>query len=192
MKLSKLLLIILLVSTFFSCGEAVEKKGPKQSKAKAPKVEIPKDWKTTQADEFAISYPTDWTADTSGQMGTQLFLFAPQEGPEDQFSENINLMTEKLPSKAIGLDAYMEASEKQIQQYMKDAKILSSQRVNLNGKEFQNVNYTGTQSSLLLQFQQYYTIHNGKAYILTLTCKKDSYANYKDLGSQIMSTFSLP
>ena len=190
MQITRIVLFVSLLGIICSCGETAEQKQPIEKKEKIA-VTIPEGWKTTSGKEFSISYPEDWTADQSGQMGTKLFLFAPQEDANDKFNENINLMTEDLPSNSIDLDTYVEASEKQIKKYIDDAEIISSKRVTLNGKDFQNVSYTGSQSNLSLKFNQFYTIQDGKAYILTFTCKEDTYDKYDGLGTKIMNTFEL-
>lgn len=191
MKLIKISVLLFLVGTILSCGEDSEKARAKDTSDKTTSINVPENWNSIQTEEFSISHPKDWTADKSGQMGTKVFIFAPQDGPDDKFSENINLMTEKLPTESVDLDAYVAASESQINQYIEDSEILSSKRIVLNGKEFQNVSYTGSQNNTTLRFQQYYTLHKGHAYILTLTCRNDSYDQYKELGTQIMQTFKL-
>jgi len=191
MKLYQTLITLSVFSLLISCGENVEKTDSKETKVEEVKVDAPEGWKTTSSDIFSIQHPEDWTADMEGKMGTKLFLFAPPEDSKDLFNENINLMSEKLPNKSIDLDMYVEASEKQINQFITDAKILTSKRVKMNGKEYQNVSYTGTQGELNLRFEQYYTIEDGEAFIVTFTCKTDTYEKYKEVGSKILQSFQL-
>lgn len=147
-------------------------------------------WKTTSTELFSIAHPEDWTADLEGKMGTKLYLFAKLENSEDRFNENINLVTKKIDDSEITLDTYTESFEYYINQ-LDDAKIYKNERVNLNGIEYQNVNYSCSQQGLPIRLEQYFTVKKGEAYILTLTCKLDTYEKYVEVGDQILKSFKL-
>lgn len=191
MKLKQLLFCAPILCILLACGDSSSTENSKETKSTVAEIVIPDGWKTTKTDIFSISHPSEWTADLEGKMGAKLFLFAPPENDEDQFSENINLMTEKLPSKALNLDMYVKASEKQIKQFITDAEIISNKRIKINGKEFQNISYTGKQGEISLHFDQFYTVRDQEAYVLTLTCTVASYEKYKAEGTQIIKTFRL-
>lgn len=189
MKQFTLLVSAFLCLTILSCKQGPENSKVEKKTETAKIAPIPEGWKTLSIDNFSISHPADWTTDESGKMGTKVILFAPLENEATPFNENINVMTEDLPSAAITLDQYVKASEKQIKNFITDAKVETSEGIEINGQAFHSLIYSGKQSNMDLKFQQYFTVKDEKALILTLTTKVDTYDDYKEIGSQIMKTF---
>jgi hypothetical protein len=136
-----------------------------------------------------MHFPSDWKLDTSGTLGTKLLLFAPSDDKSDNFSENINVMTEKLPSNSITLEQYVEASTTQVEKYISDAKITINETAEVNGRSFHELEYSGKQGGNDLAFHQYFTVEKGVAYVVTLTVQKESVAKYTEVGEKIMKTF---
>ncbi|MCF0074438.1 hypothetical protein LZD49_28395 [Dyadobacter sp. CY261] len=61
------------------------------------------DLKVFSKSDFKISYPSGWRVDTSGTMNSKVFFFSPLEGPEDKFSENLNVMVQNLAGQPIDI-----------------------------------------------------------------------------------------
>ncbi|MFK8057972.1 MAG: hypothetical protein AB8F78_17730 [Saprospiraceae bacterium] len=141
--------------------------------------------------DFDINFPSDWTLDEQGQMGTSFIILSPQTDEADKFRENVNLMIQDLAGYQIDLDKFSEISEEQIKTLINDGKIISSEKVSNAIPEYQKVEYTGTQGILSLHFVQHYWVHNEKAYILTLTCEADQFVNYEEIGKGVLSSFVL-
>ncbi|MEL6731509.1 MAG: hypothetical protein AAFP83_10300, partial [Bacteroidota bacterium] len=57
-----------------ACGQTETETEADTSPAQAPAEETT-DWQTLSFDQYAITYPSDWEADTSGQLGTRFFIF---------------------------------------------------------------------------------------------------------------------
>jgi hypothetical protein len=175
--------LVLFVLGLLSCGE------------KKP-VPVPADnsdgWKTVTTDAYTIRYPSTWTLDNSGRMGMTLQIFSALSSPDDKFRENVNLVIQDLSGQPVKkLDQYMLLSENQIKTMLADPEILSCERSNRDGQEFQNIQYTAKQGIYKLRFQQYCTIKNEKAYVLTFTCVADEFEKYREVGGKIMDSFKL-
>ncbi len=147
------------------------------------------EWETFSTEEYEISYPTTWVIDTSGQMGTQFFLFSELEGSLDSIRENINLIIQDFSMNPMTLDEYVTLSEKQIVTLITEGKILLSERRNNRNLEFHNVIYAGKQGVFDLIYEQFYWMINDQTFILTLTCKSDAFEKYQDTGKKILSSF---
>ncbi|WP_338408989.1 hypothetical protein [uncultured Flavobacterium sp.] len=148
-----------------------------------------KKWNNLKKVNYTINYPNEWELNESGQMGSEFILLSPLSSNNDNFKENINLIIQDLSAYNLDLNKYVEISENQIKTLITEGKIITSERVNKNGKEFQKVIYTGKQGIFNLQYEQYYWVKNNKAFILTLTCKQSEYSGYKSIGEQILNSF---
>lgn len=148
-------------------------------------------WKTLIKDNYEIKYPSDWEVDQSGQMGTSFILFSPQSGPTDNFKENINLIVQDLGENKLSLDQYVELSEVQIKTLISDSKIIYNERLRQDDVAYQKVIYSGKQGIYDLTFEQYYRMVDVKAYVLTFTCARDQFENFKTLGEEVLDSFML-
>lgn len=148
-------------------------------------------WKSLKDDQFEIKYPSDWTADESGMMGTHFILFSPLSGETDQFKENVNLLVQDLTGYDLTLDAYVELSENQIKTMITDGKIFLSERIKAENAAYHKVIYSGIQGEFDLKFEQFYWVRNNTAYILTLTCENDQFEAYRETGEGILHSFKI-
>jgi len=148
-------------------------------------------WKVLNGEKYSIQYPDNWELNKSGQMGSSFFIFSRLSSPKDKFRENVNLIVQSLNGQKINLDKYVEISEEQIKSLISNGNLIESKRQNINGHEFQKVIYTGDLGIFKLKVEQYYWVLNGQAYILTLTCEKNQFDNYKLTGEKILNSFRL-
>ena len=149
------------------------------------------EWRTFQQDEYKLEYPARWALDTSGQYGTKLMLFSPLADLADGFKENVNLMTEVLPSKRFTLDQYVTAAIGQIKNIIDDYELLSNEKKNEHGRDYQHLIYNGAQGGMKLRFQQYCWVAEQTAYILTFTTERDKVDDYQETGMRILKSFKL-
>ena len=193
----KKILPLLFLITLISCNQ---KKSTKDEPVIASVEEKPKsstnepasthtDWKTLNASDYSIQYPSDWTADESGQMGTKFALFSSDDGVGDKFSDNINLITQDLTGRDIDLDKYTEISEGQVKNIIKNSELIESKRIENGSSEYQRMIYSGDQNGFHLQWEQYYWVKDKTAYVLTLTCEAAKFNDYKKTGEDILNSF---
>ena len=147
-------------------------------------------WKTFETADYSIRYPVTWAFDNSGHSGVILQIFSAQTSVEDNFRENVNLVIQDLSGQKVQtLDQYTQLSESQIKMFMTDSEILSSDKLTKDGQEYQKVIFTAVQGQFNLKSEQYYLIKGHLAYVLTLTCTKDTYDSYCEVGEKIMDSF---
>ena len=148
-------------------------------------------WKDFNEEQYQLKYPSDWTVDLSGKIGTSFIFFSPSSDEADKFSENVNLLIQDLSAFDVTLDQYVKVSEGQVESVITDGKILMSDRKEKNEQEYQRIIYTGKQGEFNLKFEQYYWVIDEKAYVLTLTCEEDEFENYQETGETILNSFVL-
>ncbi|MFT6748017.1 MAG: hypothetical protein ACJAZ2_002375 [Glaciecola sp.] len=140
---------------------------------------------------YQITYPYNWSSDTSKAMGTDLILFSPTVKGISAFRSNVNILVQDLSAYDLTLDQYVKISVNQIETLITDSKILLNKRTNGTSGPFQKMIYTGKQGKLNLKFEQYYWLVNKKAYVLTLTCDVNNFSKYQQAGEQILNSFKL-
>ncbi len=149
-----------------------------------------KEWKKYETADYTISYPSTWTLDDSGQLGTQFFLFSPVESANSTFRANVNLIIQDLSGLKLSLEQYASLSEDQIKNLITDSAILESK--NLGGEpEIHRLIYTGRQGVHDLKFYQHYFIVKDKAYVLTFTSQEERFEYYSKVAEEILTSFSL-
>ncbi|MGB3849496.1 MAG: hypothetical protein WA958_05975 [Tunicatimonas sp.] len=147
------------------------------------------DWQSLTENGYTISYPTEWSLDQSGQMGTSFILLSPLSSSEDKFRENVNLIVQDISAYDLDLDQYVKISEDQVKTMITNANILLSERVEQNGSAFHKVVYTGQQGAFDLKFEQYYWVEGKEAYVLTFTAQVDQFDAYQPTGERVLDSF---
>lgn len=152
-------------------------------------IKQPDAWKTIKGEGYTILCPPEWTIDSSGTVGTELIFFTPMDSTGDQFRENFNLIVQDLSGLNMTLDKYTEISVEQIKTLIQNSNLISSEKVQEDGLVFQKLFYTGTSGMNKLKFEQFYFVHDEKAYVLTLTCAESTFDKFQKEGEQIMRSF---
>lgn len=147
---------------------------------------------TINTSVYSIAPPQGWAIDTTKSMGAELFLFSPLENSDDKFRDNINLMIQNIAAYGLSLDEYVSISEKQITgEMVKDGVLISSERMNKNGREYQQMIYTMTQGTFKLKILQHAYMVNGNAFLLTFTVEATKFDSYLQTATQAMSSFTI-
>jgi hypothetical protein len=148
-------------------------------------------WTQYDDSKFEMIYPSDWSKNTSGEMGMTFVFLSPLASKEDAFRENVNLVVQDLSGMDIDLQAFVEISENQVKTLITNGEILTSERQSSANGECHKLIYTGTHGVYDLRFEQNFWVIGDTAYILTFTCEEDQYDAYKLLSKQILNSFKL-
>jgi serine/threonine-protein kinase len=179
----KHLLISALMLLLVSCDEVQDR---------SQDIADEKDSLSIDNSEFYIRYPSTWTLDRSGEMGSNFILFASPDNDTDDFRENINLMIQNLAGANVDMDKFVEVSENQIKsKAMPNSQLITSERKSLADGEYHKLIYTGDQGIHHLQFEAYCWIKNEKAYVLTFTAEQVEFKNYQSIAESILDSFKL-
>jgi len=147
------------------------------------------DFKAFSKSGFEIFYPDGWRVDTSGTMNSKVFFFSPLEGPEDKFSENLNVMIQNLGGHQIDIQKYKEISEQQIKVMFSDGKLLESKVVDNNGREEYRLSYEFSQGIFKLKVSAICFIKNDMAYLATFTSEMSKFERYQEVANKMLVSF---
>lgn len=142
-------------------------------------------------DNYRFKYPKSWRLDTLTKLGPELFVFSPLENESDKFSENVNVSIQNLRGQIVDLAQYKQITDRQIEELATDGQIFESSIVRTNKGETFRITYAMTQGKFRLKITTVCLMNNDKAYLATFSSELDKYDNYKKIGEQIVSSFSL-
>lgn len=149
------------------------------------------EWKSLEKDKYTVKYPETWSLQKGGYPGIEFLLMAPVSSADDNFAENVNFLTQDLKGMDLNIDTYLELTLSQIGTLIENGNLISSERIQIKGRECHKLKYTGTQQSHELTFEQIFWIIDDVANIITLTTLSDSYEEYKNIGNAIFESFLL-
>ena len=175
---------VIIITIMTACGQVQQKDRQKVDRT---------DWKTFTHRDYSIQYP-DWVElNTSGINGTSFMLYLEEFSLNEMIRSSINLLIQDLNAlnMNISFDEYVKLSENQVKTLITGGKIIKSQRFEKDNSEFQEFIWTGRQGKFIFKCKQYYTIKNGKAYVLTLTTDIKEFDRYKTVGTEIMDIFRI-
>ena len=149
------------------------------------------DWKTLSETEYSIQYPENWELVQIKLMGAEFFLYPPFNPNQGVTRPNINLIIQDFSGQNMTLSHYVAITENEIKTKLSNSKILLSNRIRKDKVEFQKIIYTGYLYNRHLKFEVYCFIVDNKAYTLTLTTEEKEFADYQEIGEEILNTFQI-
>jgi hypothetical protein len=149
-----------------------------------------KEWGKFKSNEYTLEFPSIWTIDTTGRMGTNLIFISPYESDDDLFNENFNLVISKNEEN-LSLNDYTDASIKRIKEVLEKFELIETSKRIKNNFEYQYVFFKGKQDFFNLIFIQHYYIIDNKNYVLTFTSEQSKIDLHKINGEKILNSFKL-
>ena len=138
-----------------------------------------------------MDYPQDWEKKEEMQ-GSVVAFVSPRAGKDDQFAENVNLMTEILPAaSSVTLEQYTEATLVNLKKVMKDQTTIDSGSATLAGLPAYEIVHTGTHEGFTYKTLQIWTLKNNKAYLFTYMAGMDGYDQYLKDAEGIFKSFEI-
>lgn len=139
---------------------------------------------------YSISYPPDWTADTSGRMNSQFIFTAPVDSAKGGFPENVNLIIQwGVQSPYNDLQKFTLLSIGQFQQNLAGCKVEENTTVKNDSDEYQVVVYSGNYKHADMKVKQVYRIVHDDAYIFTYTAEAKDYDSKIDTVDAMLQSF---
>src|SRR5574344_243668 len=170
-------LLLMLVLVLTACGQGNQSE---------------KGWKSLKATGFSLKNPVTWEMVSPPPTGMAALVITPQSSDEDVFRDNVNVLIQSLEGTPIqNLDQYVALSLEQITTAFVDCKLLTNERVTLQGQPAHHMVYTATQDRRLTQFEQYFLVKDANVYVLTLTCEQSATATFAEEGRRILTNFTL-
>lgn len=184
------LMMCFLSMLLFACNTDQGKSKPKESiDSEQQVVAVNSHWNNLSLPEVSIEYPKEWTLDTTGANETLFILISQKMDSLDQFSATLNLFSE--PVGEARLSEYVVASEKAIQGFMRNSRLRKSKDTLIEGKPFHLVQFVAESDGRNLIFDQWYTIQNQTAYVLTYNCEEEEYGLMDALATKVIQSMRL-
>lgn len=181
MKRVTYLLNVLIVLILSSCLQSKDAESKKLSGQ----------WTKYSDLEYEIQYPNEWNINISGQDDMDFILLSPLESENDKFRENVNLVIQDLRGQNYNLNSYVELSEDQVNNFVSNGEVLTSERKNNDKGEFHYLVYKADYKVYNLIHKQYFWLINDFAYVLTFTGEKEKFDMYNGLSEKIMNSFKM-
>jgi eukaryotic-like serine/threonine-protein kinase len=137
---------------------------------------------------FKMYYPTDWDK-KDNYSGTAFMALSQLENDQDMFAENVNIVTEDLPSSDISIEEYKDASLEQIQQGIENYNMAELNKTTFAGKDAYKVIYTGTSEGYNFKWMQVFAINGSTAYVFTYTADPNGFSKFLPIVEQMLNSF---
>jgi serine/threonine-protein kinase len=137
----------------------------------------------------SIAFPDAWQVKKQ-TMGMALLGLAAREGESDQFTENVNVVTEQIPED-MGLDEYTRRSLKHARKILTDFEQLDRQHKQIGSREVVFVEFKHRMGQISIHASQTYVVGEGRAYVITCSAEPAQYEKYRDRFEKVVGSFAI-
>jgi len=136
---------------------------------------------------FSITFPADWER-KEGQMGTIVLALSPQEGPADQFRENVNVTIEDLP-KTLSSDEYVEACLGTLRKVLTDLQEHENSAMNVADAPAKRLIFSHRMDAVKVKAMQCVLVKGTRGYVITCSAAPDQFDTYRPKFDEIVQSF---
>ena len=139
-------------------------------------------------DGFAIDYPSDRTFQEH-VYNTSVMFFSPLTA-WDTIKENVSI-TKTALNKPYTLEEYYTITKSDLAALKPWFTEVSNSIITVDGKEFQQLIYTGMSNDIQLKWQQMSYIHEQSIYVITYTATAATFDEYLDQVNDMIATLDI-
>lgn len=143
--------------------------------------------KLLEREDYSISYKQDYEIEESGINGVDFYI-ALSHDKDHNFTNNINLLVQDLSETGLDLKKFVDLTESQIKS---SGQLITSERKNRNGAEYQSIVFEANFGKGDLKFLQYDFVQDNKAYVLTYTATLSTFDQDLSKAQEVMDSFLL-
>ena len=136
---------------------------------------------------FSIRLPKEWER-KEGFMGTTIMGLSPQEGPADEFRENVNVFVEELP-KALSLEEYSSLSLANLRKLMTDFQEHETSQTTVGDAGASRLVSSHRMGQYDLKVLVYWLIKARRAYVITCSAEREQFDAYLGKFEDIVKSF---
>lgn len=140
-----------------------------------------------EREDYSISYEKDYEMSESGKNGIDFYIGLSLDKNQN-FTNNINLLVQDLSETGLDLKKFVDLTESQIKS---SGQLITSERKNRNGAEYQSIVFEANFGKGDLKFLQYDFVQDNKAYILTYTATVGTFEEDLSKAQEVMDSFLL-
>ncbi|HOS83622.1 MAG TPA: PsbP-related protein [Bacteroidales bacterium] len=134
-----------------------------------------------------IRYPASW--ENIETESTVFLLIRPVEEVGQIFRENVNLIIDNR--NGLNLQEFVGAAKVQLRTQLPNYKEISTDYIELGGKQYARIVYQHSTNNLPLQVAYYIYIHKNKAYNLTCSSTQSNFELYLPIFEKMISSFTI-
>ncbi len=123
---------------------------------------------TAAAGDHAFCIPAGWTLETKNDFQAKWFIFAPSDGPNDAFRENMNLQLAP-GANTPDLDSLAKTQTQALKDAFTTFHDLGTTVTHLGSQPARTLHYTATLDDTSVEGRQTMSAVNGHVYIVTYT-----------------------
>jgi V8-like Glu-specific endopeptidase len=145
---------------------------------------------TSEADNYSMEFPKDWEVTEDLSYGTGVMAISQRENASDTFRENINVISEVLPS-AMTLDDYYKLSIDNAAASLPGFTKIKEGTKTINGIKSKWIIYTEEYEGTKIEVLVYVLVKDLKAFVITCGSIPSEFDKYKSQFEEIVGTFKL-
>lgn len=144
----------------------------------------------TGTGRFDIAAPEGWTKTDTVAMGMQtILLLSPLEDVNDNFRENVNVVTEKVGT--MSLEKYVDLSKEGLAQMLNNYSERGSGKTTISGEPAEWIDYSHSMNMYEIDGRAYLMIKDGIAYIITATAMRGMQNKWQSVFEEAINSFRL-
>jgi hypothetical protein len=139
---------------------------------------------------YSITAPEGWEKQDTTISGTKLTsITSPLENPFDDFSENVNVVTED--TKSLDLEAYTNANKSNLKTQLQESEIIDMFKTMIDGYPANAIVYSFKYGKYDLKNTAYLLTSNGIGYVITCSAIKNKFDKFQPEFQTCVNSFSI-
>lgn len=148
--------------------------------------------KTIKTESYELKYPEDWQFVEVDHQNIEFYIVAPLTNTDDKFGDNVNLAIEVLTKDNNTLKKFAKTSERKIENFVDDSKIISQTTIGKKKKAYHRIEYSASYKDTDgVYWLQYYILKNNHAFIITAMIEENQKDFYLDTMINILDSFKV-
>lgn len=135
---------------------------------------------------FSITVPDGYKVKPDYSEQVPVILYSPAEGDKDEFTENINVVTQTFDG---DIETYFQANVMGMNNLMREFKMIKSGSASINGLESRWILYSFAYGEKTMKVLAYCFTVNGTGYVITCSAVPDSYERFEKTFRQTCESF---
>lgn len=139
---------------------------------------------------YDVTTPDGWERIDTTEMGMKLiYLLSPQADANDQFRENINIVTERTGD--MSLENYMALSKTSMKKMLANFNEVETSDQPISGLPGRAMHYQHEYNGIPLDVKAYVVIKNGIAYLINCTVPKGKLGDWMKPINTVIESFQV-
>lgn len=149
------------------------------------------DWHVDRKSFFAIQFPDDWEVIRDPQAGIAAIALSPLDSSEDQFQENITIVSGSIPA-GMTREAVIAKDLRDLRRNTPGFLEYDSGTMAINGVDWSWIEFRQFAEGNELRVTGHMAVRHGRAYAVLCGGKPDRVADLKPVFDEVVSSLRVP